>query len=73
MSLRQNDRLRKRHAKQFSYQSECHCAKTGSVLGCAVFKFSYQSECHCAKTVGDTLYTTFEFSYQSECHCAKTT
>ena len=34
----------------FSYQSECHCAKTSAwkCRGCGLF--SYQSECHCAKT-----------------------
>ena len=50
MSLRQNyyrdtiDRLK------FSYQSECHCAKTLSQFLAWLEQFSYQSECHCAKT-----------------------
>ena len=36
MSLRQNRSKSVEQTQQFSYQSECHCAKTGSVLWCAV-------------------------------------
>ena len=36
---------------EFSYQSECHCAKTRQVIRARSKGFSYQSECHCAKTL----------------------
>ena len=57
---------------RFSYQSECHCAKTAAVSFLGMVLFSYQSECHCAKTVKVNSYDVTGFSYQSECHCAKT-
>ena len=51
MSLRQNRQERQYRGYRFSYQSECHCAKTGTALIKAEPRFSYQSECHCAKTL----------------------
>ena len=72
MSLRQNLAWKPRWRTWFSYQSECHCAKTNNGADSYDRLFSYQSECHCAKTVTVTFDSLNGFSYQSECHCAKT-
>ena len=72
MSLRQNENCRDLLNEQFSYQSECHCAKTVLPSLLITTMFSYQSECHCAKTASSAWPRDLEFSYQSECHCAKT-
>ena len=50
MSLRQNTDRQLNASQVFSYQSECHCAKTNSSDSLSTILFSYQSECHCAKT-----------------------
>ena len=50
MSLRQNEEISAVVCHQFSYQSECHCAKTQQLIVAVLSEFSYQSECHCAKT-----------------------
>ena len=50
MSLRQNYGHVGTRNVQFSYQSECHCAKTHFNKAACSLWFSYQSECHCAKT-----------------------
>ena len=72
MSLRQNELVCRINLYKFSYQSECHCAKTVYTVCKVHKKFSYQSECHCAKTSQRCSRTCDRFSYQSECHCAKT-
>ena len=72
MSLRQNRFAVLVRQLKFSYQSECHCAKTRPPLWRSQRLFSYQSECHCAKTYKHVMELTKSFSYQSECHCAKT-
>ena len=72
MSLRQNFLLATSYSLRFSYQSECHCAKTVTRFVVFAVKFSYQSECHCAKTEFSNFVHLCKFSYQSECHCAKT-
>ena len=72
MSLRQNESLVMIQSTKFSYQSECHCAKTAHISGTYRRAFSYQSECHCAKTCPIEAEMVPLFSYQSECHCAKT-
>ena len=72
MSLRQNDSGGNGNGDKFSYQSECHCAKTRSTTLPLMARFSYQSECHCAKTDNTSSRNVQLFSYQSECHCAKT-
>ena len=51
MSLRQNKQAWSNLRIQFSYQSECHCAKTDVAALHLLHWFSYQSECHCAKTI----------------------
>ena len=72
MPLHQNAQFNGWRAFLFSYQSECHCAKTFLLNNQTIGELSYQSECHCAKTLSYGVAAERVLSYQSECHCAKT-
>ena len=58
--------------KEFDYQSDRHCSKTGSPSGLGVDAFDYQSDRHCSKTLMLVLLTMRGFDYQSDRHCSKT-